>query len=72
MQGELGYDIGPFSLRDVLQMVEGKRHSQWDHTAALILHMRRCQGDKTIKFQTLHPYLAKDDQRKEFKKLFRG
>lgn len=54
-------------MRDLIQMVNGKRSAQWDHTAALILTVRKCAGDKNAKFD--HPYI--NDGPKTFKD-FRG
>lgn len=35
MAGVLGVDPGPFSIRELYWMAEGRRTSQWDHTALL-------------------------------------
>jgi hypothetical protein len=53
-------------------MQRGKRTADWDHTAALITHIRKCNGDKTCKMQDFHPYATENgaaDARRQFKEL---
>jgi len=53
-------------------MQRGKRSSQWDHTAALITHIRLSAGDKSAKSENYHPYVGQSDQRQKFKAFTRG
>jgi hypothetical protein len=52
-------------------MQRGKRSAQWDHTAALITHIRLAAGDKKAKPQAYHPYVDPPDDRAKFKQLVR-
>lgn len=55
-------------------MREGKRSADWDHTAALITHLRKCHGDKKAEFALFHPYLddRQEYNRQAFKKIARA
>lgn len=37
-------------------MRDGKQNAQWDHTAALICHVRLAAGDKETDFRKYHPF----------------
>lgn len=49
----------------------GKRSALWDHTAALIVHIRLSAGDKHAAMEKYHPYLniEQGDKRQAFKQL---
>lgn len=50
-----------------------EKSAQWDHTAAIITHIRLSAGDKSAKSDQFHPFkLEQPDKRKLFKKLHRG
>ena len=53
-------------------MQRGQRSARWDHTAALITHIRLAAGDKKAKPQAFHPYVDPPDSRALFKKIVRG
>jgi len=55
-------------------MQAGKRSAAWDHTAALITHLRKCHGDKKAEFATFHPYIEDRQQynRQAFKRIARA
>jgi uncharacterized protein YeaO (DUF488 family) len=55
-------------------MQAGKRSAAWDHTAALITHLRKCHGDKKAEFAQFQPYIddLQEHNRQAFKKISRA
>lgn len=53
-------------------MQHGKRSAQWDHTAALITHIRLSAGDKSAKATNYHPFAEQPDSKKLFKTFTKG
>jgi hypothetical protein len=50
-------------------MLDGARRAAWDHTAALILVLRRVNGDKKAQFD--NPY-SETSRPKTLKEFFKG
>lgn len=50
-------------------MQHGLRESQWNHTAAIIKHVRLAMGDKQAKSVEYNPYVGQRDQRAKFKQI---
>lgn len=48
-------------------MQAGARTAAWDHTAALITHLRLVNGDKDANFEQFHPDTAREFQRAKLK-----
>ncbi len=62
LAGVAGMDPGPYSLRELVWMVEAGRREAWNHTASLMALMANChRGPKQKPFnaQDFHPMTPK-------------
>lgn len=58
MQGELGFDLGPYQVRDIVQFIQGKRESEWAHTSALLTVIASAASGK--KKEINNPYAVRE------------
>jgi hypothetical protein len=61
IQGRLPFDIGPWTLRDLLKIDESKRIESWNHTAAICAQianfaMRSKRLTKPFGVTDFHPF----------------
>ena len=61
LQGRLPFDIGPWTLRDLLRIDEAKRIESWNHTAAICAQianfaMRSKRLTKPFGVTDVHPF----------------
>ena len=57
--GAVGVDPGPLTIRELLQMSEGRSRSLWGHTSAIvatILNVNRPKGKAPIRPDVVNPW----------------
>ena len=60
--GAVGVDPGPLTIRELLEMTEGRSRSLWGHTSAIvatILNVNRPKGKAAIKPEAVNPWESK-------------
>jgi hypothetical protein len=56
IEGVLGIDADPLTLRALLWRLEGWRREQWKHTSALMWAIFQCQTPKSVPLDRFNPY----------------
>ena len=57
--GAVGVDPGPLTIRELLEMSEGRSRSLWGHTSAIvatILNVNRSKGKAPIRPDAVNPW----------------
>ena len=57
--GAIGVDPGPLTIRELLEMTEGRSRSLWGHTSAVIatiLNVNRPKGKAPIRPEAVNPW----------------
>ena len=57
--GAIGVDPGPMTIRELLEMTEGRSRSLWGHTSAVIatiLNVNRPKGKAPIRPEAVNPW----------------
>ena len=58
----IGIDPGPFTLRELIQMAEGRRRAEWERAARIVCEVHNCHctdESQTIELADVHPLLRR-------------